>query len=352
MKRAIIHCGMPKTGSSSIQQNLASIETSDILYAQLGDPNHGEPIVNMFHPEPETYSFNRKVGNSRPDISGKRDELLLRFADALKKDQKTVIISAEVLCSIPETALRAFHEFVLSHGRTPQYCAYVRDPIGFATSHYQQKLKAGGLDLPRKTLSYKGSFKTFSTLPNCNGIDVWPFLPTQFPSGSVVQDFISRLKLDLEITEKARANESLSIIAAKLIYTFNRTFPVTSGDPVLTKARGKFVNTISNRFKGKKFKLPDNIFTEDTINWNGLIYLRKNFGIDFEDDVRAKVARNSNKMTTENFDTWMTSFSVSHQALLRKVIERHEIICPANDDIEKMLARLYLHFVQIVAKSG
>lgn len=350
MKRAIIHCGMHKTGSTSIQQSLARLRTDTLAFADLGGPNHSEAIATLFLPDPETYNGHRLKGHSRRKVLELRKTWQAQFDAEMAGPQDDVIISAESLSTLPEVAVQAMYDAVHAAGRTPEFYAYVRDPIGYAASMFQQMLKSTPENRTVVFPRYRPAFQKFLDVAGPGGITLWPFSPSEFPAKSVVQDFATRLDfLDICPPEK-RSNDSLSETAAKLVYTFNKTFPVSTGDPVLFNARMAMIDTLNAAFPGKSFKFPDGYITEDIIDWDDLAYLRAQFSIDFEAKTRSQLSLATPPMSEAEFDTWMRDFATDTRDQLAACLEGRGIPNPDSNRIPRMLARLYLHFVQKTAQ--
>jgi hypothetical protein len=68
-RRVIVHIGMHKTGSSSIQHTLYQrLADASFEYADLGCANHSEQIHSLFSSSPERYHLHRKRGRSKEEI--------------------------------------------------------------------------------------------------------------------------------------------------------------------------------------------------------------------------------------------------------------------------------------------
>ena len=60
MARCVIHIGMPKTGSTSIQQSLHRFADESFVYPELStSPNHMLPILALFTNEAMSYYAHR-----------------------------------------------------------------------------------------------------------------------------------------------------------------------------------------------------------------------------------------------------------------------------------------------------
>lgn len=149
MTRFVIHIGMHKTGTTSIQAALyrarKALAKRGVLYPEFG-PNHSHPLVSMFHSAPLDYYVNFYSGLDTP---AKVDAFNQRHRDSLEtqlsaREWDTVLLSGEELgTGLGEDELREFRKYC--DRRATSYCivCYVRDPIGFATSAIQQQVQAG-----------------------------------------------------------------------------------------------------------------------------------------------------------------------------------------------------------------
>jgi hypothetical protein len=131
--RLTLHVGLPKTASTTIQHVL---ETSQAALAQAGVVYPGSTALHL--------------GLVRQVQSG-RDADAARTIDAMAEEARAagaehLLLSCEHMSLMPERAmlrLKALFEAGLPGLRETRVLAYVREPIGFATSLCQQRLKAG-----------------------------------------------------------------------------------------------------------------------------------------------------------------------------------------------------------------
>src|SRR4051794_36624156 len=107
MNRCIIHIGMHKTGSTSIQRSLDGFEDDRFLYARLGGyGNHSLPIYSLFASNSERHHLHRTAGRSseavRAHNNSVRKDLDRSVAEACGR---TLLISGEDIGAVPKPDL-------------------------------------------------------------------------------------------------------------------------------------------------------------------------------------------------------------------------------------------------------
>ena len=229
MTRCILHFGMPKTGSTSIQESLYSgLTDPDFYYADLGHPNHGEILVNAFQDRPQMYHTNQKQGISLEKLLAQRPAALQRLADQVGRCQaRTMILSAEDACFFPKPANAAVLAFFSSLQCDLQCVAYVRSMRGGLESHFAQTLREPSLFSPvdvMQWLARKQRIRQFLEAKDAvfgrEHVTLWPFSPAQFPQGCVVQDFCRRIGMKTLPRVIHRSNERLAMPAIRFLYAY------------------------------------------------------------------------------------------------------------------------------------
>ena len=125
---------------------------------------------------------------------------------------------------------------------------YVRDPLSFAASTFQQALKGGLAEIPAPiSPRYRPRLETFLRLLGRDNIIVLPYEGANPEAGSVVDTFFGMFSLKIP-EQEIRLNRSLSLPAAKLIYKLNLTSPLLKGDEMLVEAQRDTVNAVSSHF--------------------------------------------------------------------------------------------------------
>lgn len=227
MTRCIIHVGMHKTGTSSIQQSLEGFADGRHVYYEdhRGRPNHGYALFSLVGgAAPEA-----TAAVSRPGLSERIDRLKAdgpRVRAHLRRvvqstGHRTLLMSAEGMMFLSAEELRRVADALLASGVDEvNIVAYVRAPAGYMTSMAQQVLAGGALAVvqpEREYCRYRESFEKFDEVFGRENVRLWKFAPATFLSGCVVRDFCGRLGIDLPPERIRRVNESLSREALSLL---------------------------------------------------------------------------------------------------------------------------------------
>jgi len=232
--RCILHFGMPKTGSTSIQESLYSgLTDPDFYYPDLGHPNHGMFLFGAFSEKPELYHANHKLGIDREQLLSERPAVLQRLADEISRcGPRTMVLSAEELFSFGRSEAAALLAFFLNQGRHLQLVAYVRPIRGWMESRFTQALVEPGLTLPKEMFAWVANSKTWcrhiqskDDVFGRDRVTLWPFLPAHFPQGCVVQDFCRRIGMKRPPEVIHRSNERLALPAIRLLYAYRTLGP-------------------------------------------------------------------------------------------------------------------------------
>lgn len=249
--RLIVHYGMHKTGSSSIQETLWNNRTrlGPVRYLDFGRVNGSSTM---------TYFFRRDGAQARDEAD---------FDAALAGLQgRTGVISAEVLSVFTPAQLDRFLAALRRTGARAHFIGYVRDPAGYYGSQFQQVLKTRALSFDDPATWRTGSkgtaayFRWVDMLADRVGaahVEAHPFRRELFPEGDVVRHFLARLAdltgLDTGPIAIARGNESLSALAVKALYAWRTTLaPNDDAAPHPTSA-GDFITRLRD-IPGDRFR--------------------------------------------------------------------------------------------------
>lgn len=138
MKKIIVHIGVHKTGSSSIQKTLDGFDDGKTRYARLGDLNHSIPLYSIFSSNRFERRHFQRQGLSEQEMAAtvaKYDALLSR---ELALERETLILSAEDLSILKNEAdVLSLRQRLSPHADRLEVLAYLRDPVGFASSSFQ-----------------------------------------------------------------------------------------------------------------------------------------------------------------------------------------------------------------------
>jgi hypothetical protein len=227
IEECIVHFGMHKTGSSSIQQSLHGLKTSEFEYLELGVPNHSGILINLYARDPMQHHSNIKAGRDIKKVRERQKSMNRILENALNSSQaKSIIISAEALSAplIDSSGLNQFKELLLGFCIRIKLIGYVRSPISYMQSAFTERLK-GGVNTPSLECfnlwpNYQSRFDRLDQVFGRDSVHLIPFNKKFLFSDDVVLDFIKRIGLEIQDIEPKRINESLSLEAVSLLYIY------------------------------------------------------------------------------------------------------------------------------------
>ena len=285
MTRCVIHIGMHKTGSTSIQGSLQGFRDDRFLYADLGGGgNHSLAIYSLFAANPAGHHLHRTRNAEavRAYIRNARSNLKRSISAT---EGRALLISGEDIGVLPQPSLSRLREYLRRHFDEIEVMAYVRPPAAFMTSSFQQRIKTGGFkrfDLDRLYRNYRPAFEKFDAVFGRENVQLWKFDPTVFPDGCVVQDFCARLGIALPSQRILRLNGSLSRRAVALLYTY-RNFGEKYGASTM---KGGQAVKLGLRLAGEKFRLsPDLLRPILEKNRSDLEWMEARLGQPLEEEI-------------------------------------------------------------------
>ena len=215
---------MHKTGTSSIQATLVKLKPEGWTFRDDADGNMSYLVPLLFEKNPENYSSFKARGLSASKISQIREHQFASLHEklALAREQSTnAIFTAEDISSASESAVQAIRDLYLSYGFNIRVVAYVRSPVSFMQSAFQQGLKSGLKTLFHETATnpnYRTRFEKMDRIFGRDKVVLKIFDPRNLVSGDVCIDFFSELGLKIDHDQVVRVNESMSLEACALLF--------------------------------------------------------------------------------------------------------------------------------------
>lgn len=228
IEEAIVHVGMHKTGSSSIQDTLSQITMPEVEYLSLNSPNHSGFLATLLSDAPQKHHSHSRNARSVEQVQALKDAYTRKFHHALKTVKKPrVLISAEYLSRPTEKLdeLKKLQNILLKYCRRIRVIGYVRPPYGYIQSDFQQQLKGGGsLDLNDLKIypHYRRRFEKMDIVFGKENVELITFKSEMLHNNDVVQDFVRRVGIKLGANQIVRTNESISLEATSILYVFRR----------------------------------------------------------------------------------------------------------------------------------
>jgi hypothetical protein len=229
MSHLVIHIGMPKTGSSSIQETLlANSGHGKFSYADLGVANHGGVITSYFSRDPFAWHGHIAVGRTRDQVFV-FNERVGESLEAMNSRSGNQIISGEDIYEhMDERALARMRDFFSDAFERIEVIGYVRPPVSFMASAFIQYVKNHSqtrLDPDKLWPSYRAKLEKFDRVFGPERVTLKSFVPERLIEGDVVQDFCQLVGEPLPQAQIHRVNESFSLEAAASMFTYNRNGP-------------------------------------------------------------------------------------------------------------------------------
>lgn len=289
MKTCYLHLGMPKTGSTSIQNAFFEFREGDIRYAELGQPNHGLPLVSAFSAKPENYYVNRNRGVG-PAAARKMGAAYREEISRIAESDGDVIFSTEVIPDhmTPED-IEGMIAFFQARSEAVKVIFYARPVASLVSSQFQQNIKFGGSVFKLPAPKYRKRFETVVNAVGRENVTFVRFARQDLVGGDIVQDFAHRIGVTAP-PHGVADNESLSVEAVGHIYLFNKVI----APHLPLKQRVEVKNALKKRLggiAGQKFMLhPDLIRQHITEHRDDIEWAEAVCGFDLTGDVNPTIS--------------------------------------------------------------
>lgn len=264
-KRAVIHIGIDKTGSTTIQNTLFSVRSKLLSDAQILYPsiraNQSIHLGTIFRDKPPP-----KLQLIEPDATDESSVARVRekFRASLDEDLAnpnwhTLVISAESLCDFYPKAIARLIEWLTEYVSDISVVAYVRHPVDWTRSVVQQELKAGKtLDHIYENMRRPNWRQRFT--PWLDAVGLERFRLVSFDDArendGIMASFCDAAGLPretiLSLAPAISANESMSLEAVLLVDSLNRQRPLFIDGKLSPERRWRGIGAIrsvpGNRF--------------------------------------------------------------------------------------------------------
>lgn len=341
-KRLILHIGLPKTGSSSIQASLSGAEAGGVRLVRLGETLfHNLPLSTLLSDNPAGMHQHLNRGLGPAEVAARRARWDAALTAELARDTPTLVLSSEVISNAPPEALARLVARIEKAGRRLHLFAYTREPIGLYASALQQQLKQfdcapDGFD----PFHYRRRLSPwFDLLPRAQ-ITIRDFDPARLTGGSPVTDFAAFCGLPASAFREKRRNDSLNGEVTRLLWRFNAAMPVSTGRRRLAEARKRFLRLLKQSIDGPRFTTPMECLNPDRLT-EELDWLAGATGIDYRPALAARLP----DMRAAPLDPAMRPLAPQTLDRLSALLREAGLTLPPNASPERKLAALYLNLL-------
>lgn len=224
-----IHGGMHKTGSSAIQSFLYEhLDHPNFECLSAGRANASNIVLEAFHSRLGRIPRYKARNHSQVELEGLRVNARDRFKKRVALTHKpNVILSAESFSLLNKDECISFMAEVSQVFSVVKLVLYIRPVKPRLESAFQQKLKIRFLALDHKVSpNFKNRISKYDEIFGRENVIIRAYDPSSFPDGSVINDFLSVVGLDIRADNSPRANVGLSLPAVQLLYVYRRQFQI------------------------------------------------------------------------------------------------------------------------------
>lgn len=334
----LLHIGMHKTGTTALQHALHCYDDGQIRYAQLGHSNHSIPVVTCFASEPHRYHVWKRIGATREEVARKAALCRERLQSELALPRQRLLIVGEEISLLPTSAVTALSAALHGSGAHVSVLAYLRDPLGYVTSAFQQQVRGGQAcyTLPRPY--YRQRFEKFTAIFGHDAVSFRTYTPEGVAGWSIVSDYSRTAGLPGGALADCRSNPSLPLDAVRLLHLFNRTNPQIRGETGLA-ARSAMIAHLAGYFT-TRFTLDRGIVAA-AVDPEELAWVEDTTGIPlqpvpgFTDPTKAEAA----------LAAYLDDIPPQAIDRLRHDLSLRSIPQDQSDDAASLLAKLYAGFL-------
>lgn len=211
-KNCIIHIGMPKTASTSLQDYFYNNIEPNYKYPDIGTPYISDKLFSLFSENPSEYHANYLKNLSIDEIAfenQKFHEFLVNDINASNKE--FYILSSEDFFHMNSIEVQKIWKFTNMHFDTSKIIGYVRNPTTFIPSAFQELCKFHGLQ-SLETFHFYHRYKNFQNFDDIFGRDSVILLDYEmaFNKNLILENLCSASGLKCTGSLKKQNNQSSS----------------------------------------------------------------------------------------------------------------------------------------------
>ncbi len=293
-ERAVVHIGLHKTGTTSIQATLhrhaAALEADQGVYYPRLTANHSVILFPLFCDKPQNYYVNQRANLKTERAAARHNAKITEKLDAefAATNAKTLLVSGEDLSTLSAEGYARMNAWFKARAKHVEVVAFVRDPIAWATSAAQQRIKSGATfaELMKRVPREAARHKLGSALAvfGRDALRVHRF--EDAARNGVLPYFCKETGIEerwAHTIEPETLNESFSNEGVHLIAAINALYPIKPSQKFAPKRAHADIQPLA-AVQGEKFRLPPEMarqaskHAKQDIDW-----LKDALGIDYGD---------------------------------------------------------------------
>jgi hypothetical protein len=270
--KLLIHPGMPKAASTTIQSTLMQASTSlegvKVFETARFGTNASRPLGGWIATSQSKKSF------AREKLTLREIEQIWLEIEAFRLDSSPIrVISGEGIWNWSPSDFARFTSFFPAVNVEAR--VVIRDPWTVASSRFQQHLKTHKHDLTMETIQYQKPLAKFASIPT-KVLDFGVLIKSPVPGkSSIAGTLLPELKLEADAPSK---NSGLSWPGAFFLYRLNRELRQRGADFNLLKSeRGRIIKHLRG-LDGQRFQLHP---SEVPVDMREVEFVKSRFGIHF-----------------------------------------------------------------------
>jgi hypothetical protein len=236
-RQIVVHAGLSKTGSTSIQANCLrhrellqhyGIEYPVFDYAGIAFDNHSTALITAISRSPGKYGLGlrRQYGDEAAElVTHCRAQLNERLSAA---HSDTLLLSSERIAGLDDEDMQALRTRLEQHTQQLRVIVYIRSPQSALESILQERVKAGAVVDPQQIAGRVR--RRYQALQRCFADVLEPvnYHEALACPGGIVGSFMSLLGIspqDIQAREFQSLNTRISLEAFVLMDAVNRRYP-------------------------------------------------------------------------------------------------------------------------------
>src|SRR6056297_768733 len=162
MREVILHIGMHKAGTTSIQDSLSKIDSNGFRTIRFAEKNHSIPIYTIFSEKRLSYHVWKNKGYNESQIIEKKAAYEKILEEEIRDESvDCFILSGEDMSILTENEQINLCEFFKERNLRVRVIYVIREPFSFAASLNQQIAQSGTRALVKLNPGYQSRISGF-----------------------------------------------------------------------------------------------------------------------------------------------------------------------------------------------